>query len=304
MTLRARVFISCGQREEAGETAVADRVAAALAEKGYEPYLATKQQTLRGLKENVFERLAESEYFLFIDFRRERLAEMEPACYRGSVFSQQELAVAAHQDIEVVAFQEEGVRPLEGILAFLQANCIRFTDRESLPAQIIEAVRQRGWSANWQIGLTIDDNVGINANVLRLPERVQADFFHLSVRNNHLRRTARNVYGYLDRVTNLTTGARVNFEAVEFKWAGYTLPNATIPAGCCRKLDAFWLPHPYPNIPQFNAFADSTEFVPRLQGPGEGQLDYSVISDNVSGSSRQFRLHLDGTLSGVRFDAL
>lgn len=269
MILHAQVFISCGQREDLGEVEVADKLAAALAEAGFEPYVATKQQTLRGLKENIFERLAESEYFLFVDFRREQIAGTEPALYRGSVFSQQELAVAAHLDIEMIAFQEEGVKPLEGILAFMQANCIRFSDRATLPAQVINVVRDRGWSANWKNSLSIEANVGIHRNVLRLPERVQADFYHLIVRNNHLHKTARNVYGYLERVTDLTTGAHVDFEAAEFKWAGYTLPNATIPAERTRKLDAFWIPHPNPNTPQFNAFTDSTQFVPRLLGPGE-----------------------------------
>ena len=77
MTLRAQVFVSCGQREDLGELEVADKLAAALAEAGFEPYVATKQQTLRGLKENIFERLAESEYFLFVDFRREKIAGRE-----------------------------------------------------------------------------------------------------------------------------------------------------------------------------------------------------------------------------------
>lgn len=304
MTLRAQVFISCGQREDLGEIEVADRIAAALAQAGFEPYVATKQQTLRGLKENIFDRLAESEYFLFVDFRREQIAGTEPALYRGSVFSQQELAVAAHLDIEVIAFQEECVKPLEGILAFMQANCIRFSDRASLPTQVIEVVRDRGWSANWKNSLSIEANMGIHRDVLRLPERVQADFYHLIVRNNHLHKTARNVYGYLERVTDLTTGARVEFEAAEFKWAGYTLPNATIPAERTRKLDAFWIPQPNPNTPQFNAFTDSTQFVPRLLGPGEWHLVYSVISDTLPGASREFRLRLDGSVGGVRFDSV
>lgn len=304
MTLRAQVFVSCGQREDLGEVEVADRIAAVLAEVGFEPYVATKQQTLRGLKENIFERLAESEYLLFVDFKREQIAGTEPALYRGSVFSQQELAVAAHLDIEVIAFQEEGVKPLEGILAFMQANCIQFTDRASLPTQVIDVARARGWSANWKNGLSIEANVGILRDVLRRPEEVKADFYHLIVRNNHLQKTARNVYGYLKRVTDLTTDAPVEFEAAEFKWAGYTLPNATIPAKSARKLDAFWIPHPNPVTPQFNAFTDSSQFVPRLSGPGEWHLEYSVISDTVRGASRKFRLYLDGSVHGVRFDSV
>lgn len=304
MPLRAQVFISCGQREDLGEVEIADRIAAAVAEEGFEPYVASRQQTLRGLKENIYERLAESEYLLFVDFRREQLSGFEPPAYRGSVFSQQELAVAAHLDIEVIAFQEEGVNPLEGILAFMQANCMQFSDRATLPTQVVEAIRDRGWSPDWKNGLTIDGTVSVHRNVLRLPERVQGNFYHLIVRNNHRKKTARNVYGYLDSVTEAETGASIEFEAAEFKWAGYTLPNATIPAERTRKLDALWIPHTSPNTPQFNAFTDSTQFVPRLQGPGEWLLKYSVISDTLLGGSRIFRLSLDGTARGASLHAV
>jgi hypothetical protein len=304
MALHAQVFISCGQREELGEVEVAQKLAAGLAEAGFEPYLATKQQTLRGLKENIFERLAQSEYFLFVDFKRELIAGTEPALYRGSVFSQQELAVAAHLDIEVIAFQEEGVKPFEGILGFMQANCVRFRDRASLPTLVMGAVRERGWSANWKNALSIEGNVDIHRNVVRLPEGSPADFYHLIIRNNHHYRTARNVYGYLERVADLTTGGQVDFEAAEFKWAGYTLPNATIPAQSTRKLDALWIPHSDPLAPRFNAFTDSTHFIPRLRGPGEWRLVYSAISDTVPGASREFRLYLDGSVGGVRLDSV
>ena len=305
MDLRAQIFISCGQREDLGEVEIAHKIAAVLDKEGFEPYVATKQQTLRGLKENIFNRLSESEYFLFVDFRREQIQDIpDSACFRGSVFSQQELAVAAHQDIDVIAFQEDGVKPLEGILAFMQANCIRFNDRGTLPAKVLEVVKDRKWSSNWKNSLSIEAKVSVHRNVLRQPENVHADFYHLLIRNNHLMKTARNVYGYLERVTDLKTGARVDFEAAEFKWAGYTLPNATIPPEGTRKLDAFWLPYKYPNNPQFNAFTDSTKFIPRLQGPGEWQLEYSVISDTVHGASRRFRLHLNGTVSGVEITAI
>jgi len=305
MDLRAQIFISCGQREDLGEVEIAHKIAAVLDKEGFEPYVATKQQTLRGLKENIFNRLSESEYFLFVDFRREQIQDIpDSACFRGSVFSQQELAVAAHQDIDVIAFQEEGVKPLEGILAFMQANCIRFNDRGTLPAKVLEVVKDRKWSSKWKNSLSIEAEVNVHRNVLRQPENVYADFYHLIVRNNHLMKTARNVYGYLECVTDLKTGARVDFEAAEFKWAGYTLPNATIPPERTRKLDAFWLPYKYPNNPQFNAFTDSTQFIPRLHGPGEWQLEYSVISDTVHGASKQFRLHLDGTISGVEIAAI
>lgn len=302
MSLRAQVFISCGQREDLGEVEVATKISEVLAQEGFDPYIAASQQTLRGLKENIFQRLAESEYFLFIDFVRDRLDLEGSSLCRGSVFSQQELALAAYLDTDVIAFQEEGIKPLEGILRFMQTNCLPFNDRSLLPKMVIEKVREREWSSDWKKALTIEAEVDVHRNVRRLPESVQGDFYHLHVRNNHIRVVARNVYAYLDNVVEVGTNRRVEYGSVEFKWAGYTLPNAIIPPGGTRRLDAFWIPHPQPNCPQFNCFTDSTAFFPRIQGPGQWYMDYTVYSDALRGATRRFLLTLDGTVAGVRFE--
>jgi hypothetical protein len=70
---RARVFISCGQNKVTDEERIAREIGLRLSELGYDPYIAIQEQTLRGLKENIFGRLEESEYFIFIDFKREEL---------------------------------------------------------------------------------------------------------------------------------------------------------------------------------------------------------------------------------------
>ena len=54
---RARVFISCGQSKKSDEAQVASEIGARLRELGFDPYIAVAEQTLRGLKENVFEQL-------------------------------------------------------------------------------------------------------------------------------------------------------------------------------------------------------------------------------------------------------
>jgi hypothetical protein len=56
----------------------------------FDAYIAVEEQTLRGLTENIFARLANSEYFLFDDFKRDRLEGSNE--HRGSLFSHQELA--------------------------------------------------------------------------------------------------------------------------------------------------------------------------------------------------------------------
>src|SRR5438552_16045162 len=89
--LRARVFISCGQSKHSDEVETAQKIARRLQELGFDPWLAVEEQTLRGLKENIFSQLEKSEYFIFVDFKRERLMAADPAAHRGSLFAHQEL---------------------------------------------------------------------------------------------------------------------------------------------------------------------------------------------------------------------
>jgi len=72
MSPKARIFISYGQRKQTNETEIAKKIADELEHMGFDPYVAVQEQTLRGVKENIFQ-LANSEYFIFIDFKREKL---------------------------------------------------------------------------------------------------------------------------------------------------------------------------------------------------------------------------------------
>src|SRR5579859_2083065 len=106
--LRARVFLSCGQNKDSEEPSIASEIKDKLTALGSDTYVAVGEQSLRGLKENLFEQLSRSEYFVFVDFKRERLDSKD--IHRGSLFSHQELAVASFLEIEVLALQEQGVR--------------------------------------------------------------------------------------------------------------------------------------------------------------------------------------------------
>jgi len=113
--LRPRVFISCGQNKATDEVDVARLIRQRLQELGFDPYVAVEEQSLRGLTENICSQLENSECFIFVDFKREQLAECQQTDYRGSVFSHQELALASLLQIPVAAFQENGVKSDDGM---------------------------------------------------------------------------------------------------------------------------------------------------------------------------------------------
>jgi hypothetical protein len=287
MMNRARVFISCGQTKYSTELETAEKIRGRLQDLGFDSYIAVEEQTLRGLKENIFRQLETSEYFVFVDFKREQLTLVtgtgsgEPT-HRGSLFSHQELAVASYLDIPLLASQEKGVRKDDGILRFLQANAIEFTDRNLLPNVIADEVQRRKWNATARKELVLEreENQSVDAGVFGT-QQVRR-FYYLNVRNLHHQHIARNCYVYLEKVIRLDAArTEIPFGSVELKWAGYTLPNAHILPQTARPFDAMFIPTDTPNLVGFNAFSDSTLFGrPLINQAGQFELQYAVISDN------------------------
>src|SRR5690349_6319273 len=103
---RARVFISCGQNGDR-EQEIAERVRDKLRGLGFCPYLAFEVHSSKALTDGIYAHLRTAEYFLFVDFARE-LLESGPD-RRGSLFSNQELAIASYLELECLYFTEAGI---------------------------------------------------------------------------------------------------------------------------------------------------------------------------------------------------
>jgi hypothetical protein len=82
------------------------------------------------------------------------------------------------------------------------------------------------------------------------------------------------------------------------------MPNASILPKQERRLDAFWIDHRNPTKLWFNAFVDSTEYIPTIEGEGKYELDYVVVAENFPIARRRFALHLNKSLALTTFTAL
>jgi hypothetical protein len=109
---KARVFISCGQKCDE-EKRLATEVRDMLEDSpfNFDAYVADLEHSQKDVMRAVLESLESSEYFLCIDFKREKL---DGTCgangdFRGSLFTHQELAIATFLDIEQLRFKEKGV---------------------------------------------------------------------------------------------------------------------------------------------------------------------------------------------------
>lgn len=268
---------------------------------GFDPYVAIEEQSLVGLRENIFERLRTSEYFIFVDFKREQLAGTGAVVNRGSLFSHQELAIASFLEMDVIALQERGVKTDDGIIRFLQTNPIPFTDRDTLPHVIADIVHQRDWNSSWRNELVLERRRDQAIAAKRLDGTI-ATFFHIDVRNHHQQKLATNCYVYLEKAVRVTpTAETIPLKTVEFKWAGTTIPGVGIAPRSVREFDAFQVAHNTPTVLDFAAFCDSTEYIPRFSGAGQYELSYVVRAGNFPPARGSFKLNLDPVLARTTF---
>jgi hypothetical protein len=301
LPVRARVFISCSQAKGTDEITIASEVELRLRQLGFVPYVAVSQQSLRGLTDNIFQQLRNSEYFIFIDFKREQLVTSSD--FRGSLFSHQELAIASFLDLQVLAFQEKGIKWDDGIIRFLQANAIQFSDRNNLTNDVIGAVQTGGWDPTWRNELVLErvSTEFSDANIMNQGGR-RGRFFHVAVRNHHPDKFATDCYVYLEKVVRTRpTPEIIPIKTVEFKWAGTLLPNVGIAPKSFREFDAFYILYDAPTVVLFNALTDASDYHPNVRGEGEYELSYLVASGNFPALRHTFKLSLGRQLLDTAF---
>ena len=137
-----RVFISCGQQTEE-EIALGQRIVAAVQEiPGLEPYFAENQQSLDGVTRDIFQAIYTSSGFIAVMHRRDQIPP-SPTEFRGSVWIEQEIAIAAFlvqalsHPLPARAYVETGIRT-EGVRGFILLNPFEFATSEEVLADLEE----------------------------------------------------------------------------------------------------------------------------------------------------------------------
>jgi len=302
--LKAKVFISCGQRCGTDEERIAKEIERKLCCLGYEPYRALGEQSPRSVREEIFEELKTSEYFLFIDFKRERLVPFDTSVrklddtflddlpHRGSLFTNQELAIASYLELPIIAFQENGVLEKDGIMSCMQLNLeigsTRFTERDTLVERVIDNIKDK-WDPRWKNQLRLERD---RWTFREEPTPNTTVHCHIHVKNLHRRTTAVNCQVYLKWYRNVDTGEKTWPEIIELKWAGYPLPTAAIFPQSERRFDAFFMWRNEAHKVHASSFADHGDFLWEIEEPGEWDMKYVVYSETLPPRSIKCRLHL------------
>jgi hypothetical protein len=174
--MKSKVFLSCGQRPD--EKDVARKVGELLEKRGFDVYIAIDVQTILEINTGIIRELKGSDYYLFVNFCRERIG----VDYRGSLFSNQELAIAYALGFErILVINQKGIRP-EGMLGYIGVNTETFDSFKDCCATVERALDRSGW--------TTDYSRRLSAGGLRFSDEVircgglAGRFLYLDIRNN------------------------------------------------------------------------------------------------------------------------
>jgi hypothetical protein len=135
-----QVFISCGQQSDE-EIALGNAIVRYVKERtGIDGYFAEYQYSLDGLTRNIFNAIHSASAFIAVIHRRNQLS-VDPPRYRGSVWVEQEIAIAAFlvQSLGLTlparVYVQEGVLR-EGVRGYIHLNPIEFKENDEVLADL------------------------------------------------------------------------------------------------------------------------------------------------------------------------
>ena len=294
-----RVFISCGQATQA-EQKVANDVSEWLRSQGYDPYVAIETQSIQDVNSGIIGNLKSADYYIFIDFRREKICNFLRKEYRGSLFTNQELAIAYFLGFDRTLFIQQSNIRLEGIARYILGNAKRFDDLDDVLKIVKQELGQRNWSPNYSRHL-VPNQVTILSNPLPYKDHTgpyNQYICHIEVENRRHDSGAFSTIARLDRI-ELPSRQIISPDSSYLKWAGQSGYERIIPAQRSAKFDAFAIENRLNyDIVYLHSSADIYPRQPILQSQlGQYILHYEVIAQNFPLLELSVLLNLTGNIA-------
>jgi len=139
--VKGKVFLSCGQHG-LEERQIAREICDMLVARGFKVYLAINVQTILEINTGIIDELKDSDFYLFVNFRRERIGW---ARFRGSLFSNQELAIAYAFGFEKLLVINQKDVLSEGMLRYMGNNSETFRDARDCRAVVERGIDRARW---------------------------------------------------------------------------------------------------------------------------------------------------------------
>ncbi len=296
-----KVFISCGQNSSK-EKKIADSIKTWLEspQNRYSAYVAIDVQNLFDINDAIVKELVLSDYYIFIDFRREPIGWVWPfkRKYRGSLFTHQELALAYNLEFDHAIFiQEKGIA-LEGFLKYIQSNSRVFKKHLEILNLIQQEVERKNWSPLYSRHLVVGDIV--RKPPIRYGDHTGERLVHIYeviIKNKRKDKAAVNTLAILKNIEG-PNGSSIHLDTSYLKWAGQIGYSRTIfpsrdASFCLLQLDYTNLLSVY-----LQSAADMHPRLPVITGhAGPYKLTYQVFAENFPLLEFTVLLTLTGNLN-------
>lgn len=222
---------------------------------------------------SIFQALQESEYFVAFNPYRKETGEV------GSLFVQQEIAMAALLEIPILYFYGKGVSKTIGVSGGLHLNGICVENPEDMKKFLDDGVKKWDSTSKNQLFLEFN-NPHFNSRLLNHPNQPLSNWYHLVVKNGSTYKHARNCRAYVEKIENLTSNEVLPLDyKLELIWAGTGTHSISLTKRSKRDVDAIWTIQGS-GIWRFQSLQTSTVYVYPNLNNGQYRMTYSVLSDN------------------------
>ncbi len=183
--MAGKIFISCGQAN-LDEVKVANDVSNWLTGEGFHPYVAIETQTILDVNGGIISELKNSDYYLFINFRRNKIIDDNGlSFFRGSIFTNQEMGIAYAMGFEKMLFINQKEVRREGIFGYLVSNTPEFENYDEVLPVIQKAIVIDQWKNTYSRNLEIQNlHWGSSVSYKDHTGRRNVKVLHIDVFNN------------------------------------------------------------------------------------------------------------------------
>lgn len=288
---KSTVFISCGQVNDR-EKSFGNKIVEYFQNKGFDTYFAEHIHCSKPLLQSILEALKESEYFVAWNPYREN----EGSC--GSLFVQQEIAVAASLELPIIYFFDKGVNKTSGMSGALHLNGIEINNVSRLESELDKLTSKWGNTSKNQLFLELG-NEHKNVTVLNDPRQPLSTWYHVIVQNGSSFKQAKNCRAYVENIIKSIDGQDLSSEyKQELIWAGTGAWAINITSKTKRDIDAIWTLQGSGQW-RFQSIQTSTVYAYPILSDGEYEIIYLVVSENMPDARLEVKIKLENDLAVI-----
>ncbi|MCJ7484240.1 MAG: hypothetical protein MUO31_14900 [Thermodesulfovibrionales bacterium] len=302
-----KIFISCGQGNNE-ERQVANQIKIHLISQGYDPFVAVETQSIQDINTSIIGNLKTSDYYIFIDFARDRIGKKKgksickDSIFRGSLFTNQELAVAYVLEFkEVLYLQQENVN-LEGIGKYLLSNAIQFKSKSDVPSLVEQAIVRKGWNPLYSRHLALGSpNYAGACQYCDHTGTYSDHIWHLPIKNLRYDTAAFDTVVRLNEIVHPNSNVIQSRDRYFLKWVSkINAYSATILPNDECNFDLFALDQLNNSLLRLHSEEDIRPRQPIINVPGNYILRYQIFSKGFPFLKFDIQLNLTGNFNTTK----